>query len=141
MAKTCGSFRERCRPKAGAATTRTYLGGRFGDGIEGVEVNALGDVYVSGTTFSSNFPVTTGSVAAGNSDMFVAKLSPDLSTLIYATTIGGSGSDNSRSAALDALGGMYVVGLTGSGNLPVLNATQSSRRAGEDGALVKLVPN
>jgi len=119
----------------------TYLGGRFGDGIEGVEVNAIGEVYVSGTTYSTNFPVTSGATAAGNTDMFVAKLSADLKTLIYSTTIGGSGQDNTRSSTLDALGGVYLAGVTSSANLPVMNATQSSRRAGDDGALVKLVPN
>ena len=68
------------------------------DGI-GVALDAAGDAYVIGVTLSTDFPTTTGAYqttnkAAANiaTNVFVSKLDPTLSTLMYSTYVGGSGS-------------------------------------------------
>src|SRR5688500_498203 len=74
----------------------TYLGGSgWEKNTYGLALDAAGDVYVAGETRSSDFPTTSGayqrSFGGGVADGFVAKLSGDLSTLRYATYLGGSG--------------------------------------------------
>jgi hypothetical protein len=116
----------------------TYLGGNFGEGIEGVNVDAAGRVYVSGATYSTTFPISTNAMQGSNhgqSDFFVAALSPDLRNLIYASYLGGRGADEGRSSAVDPTGRMVVVGHTLSSDWPLANALQDAQRAGQDGAL------
>jgi hypothetical protein len=72
-------------------------------------------------------PQTPTTVYLGSSrgpDAFIATLSPDGSSLEYATYFGGSGSDNATDLALDANGGRYITGTTQSTDLPVANALQ-----------------
>jgi len=119
----------------------TFLGGRNGDGAEGVFVDAFGDIYVSGTTYSSDFPVTDAShPQSGASDMFGVKLSGDLARVIYGVRAGGSGAEESRSAIVDVAGNMYFVGATESNNFPVLSALQATRKGLGDASIVKLAP-
>jgi len=107
----------------------TYLGGGQDDLGNAITVDASGSVYVTGGTTSSNFPVTSGVVqttyggADGgyqsvNGDIFVTKLSPDGSSLVWSTYIGGSGDDNAYSIVADGTG-VYLTGGTNSGDYPV----------------------
>ena len=83
--------------------------------------DSAGNVYLTGITQSANFPVTPGAIdpthSPGN-DSIVAKLSPDGSTLLYSTYLGGSQGDFSKSITIDAAGNMFVVGLTDSADFP-----------------------
>lgn len=114
----------------------TYLGGQDDDFGLGITVDAAGNVYVTGTTDSSNFPVTPGAFqstfageggqevfpAFGNGlpaiqggDVFVTKLNPSnpgASALVYSTYIGGSGDDVASSIFVDSAGNAYVGGYT-----------------------------
>jgi hypothetical protein len=99
----------------------TYLGGSAGEGIEGVAVDGMGSVIVTGATYSPNFPVTADAfqrLKSGLADTFVARLSPDLSTLEFGTFFGGSGEDFGRSLAVGAGGRAVCVGMTASANYP-----------------------
>ena len=85
----------------------TYLGGNLTETPQSLIVNASGELLILGATGSSNFPVTNGSVFQGGidvdplggvpyvngSDLFVAKLSEDGSTLVAATYLGGTNND------------------------------------------------
>lgn len=118
----------------------TFIGGRYGEGAEGVSTDAQGNIYVSGATYSDNFPVTTNAHqlnSGGDADFFVAKFSADLSQLLYATYFGGSGTDYGRTSYADAAGNFYLAGMTQSDNWFTRNAFQASRGGGWDGALVK----
>jgi hypothetical protein len=87
-----------------------------------------------------NFPVTRDAFQvknAGRQDSFAAKLSADLSQLLYATYLGGSDNDESRSTAVDANGGVVIAGWTKSDNFPTFNALQRSRVGNWDLALAK----
>jgi hypothetical protein len=98
----------------------TYLGGTDADGGSHLVVNADGYVYVTGVTGSADFPLVSSvqPALAGEADVFVAKLTPDGSALVYSTYLGGSGRDNSSGIAVDSSGNAYVAGSTDSTNFP-----------------------
>jgi len=76
----------------------TFLGGKDIDSASGVAVDSAGNVYVAGTTNSTNFPTVKPqqSTLHGSNDMFVSKISADGSTLLYSTYIGGLDDDEVR---------------------------------------------
>ncbi|RPJ59125.1 MAG: S-layer protein [Acidobacteria bacterium] len=118
----------------------TYIGGSAGEGAEGVAVDGAGNVYVSGATHSTNFPVTSGAYRAtlgGGADYFLVKLSPDLSRLIYGTYVGGSGTDYGRTLTVDAAGNGVIGGEVQSSNWPSLNAFDPSYGGQGDGGVFR----
>ena len=99
----------------------TFLGGNSFELALGVAADASGAAYVTGYTYSSNFPVTPGVVQTalqGGADGFVTKLSPSGSTLVYSTYVGGGDEEGSPRIALDAAGGAHVTGSTRSVDFP-----------------------
>lgn len=98
----------------------------------GVAVDATG-VYIAGQTWAGDFPATPGAfddTHNGTQDAFVAKLSKDGKTLIWATFLGGSGYDWARGVAVDG-SGVYVVGDTASDDFPTsAGAYSRSHRGG-----------
>ncbi len=118
----------------------TFLGGRYGDGVEGISVMSNGDVFVAGTTFSDNFPTTADAYQSNGGtkgDFFGALLASDLSSVKYVSYLGGSRDDYGRSAATDDNGFVYVVGHTKSTNWPRLNAAQTTLGGSLDGGIAK----
>ena len=110
--------------QSGKIVYSTYLGGSSGDIAYGIAVDASGNAYVSGTTSSPNFPVTAGafqtSPSSNSSHVFVAKLNPSGSALVYATLVGGSGYESSVAGIrIDAAGNAHVAGTTTSLDFPV----------------------
>jgi gliding motility-associated-like protein len=95
----------------------------YGDPYRGdVTVDGAGNVYLASVTNSANFPAGAGfrpTYQGGTSDGIVAKLSPDLRTLVWATYLGGSSADAAYSLQVDATRGVYVAGGTTSPNFPV----------------------
>ena len=84
-------------------------------------VDSAGAVYITGRTFSANFPVTSGAAQtnlAGENDAFVAKLNSTGSALLYSTLLGGNNLELGRDIAIDANGNIYVTGQTASSNFP-----------------------
>src|SRR5262245_5249250 len=77
----------------GALLYLTYLGGRFADDVTGIARDAAGNLYVTGSTSSTDFPTTPGayrSTVQGGWDAFVVKLDPSGRRAIYSTLLGGS---------------------------------------------------
>ena len=72
----------------------TYLGGNASESGTGIAVDGAGGAYVTGFTFSTDFPTTAGAAQtthAGDADAFVTKLDASGSWLGYSTYLGGSG--------------------------------------------------
>jgi hypothetical protein len=121
----------------------TYLGGTLNDDGLGVATDNYGSVFVTGDTYSMNFPTTAGSYHPGaNSppDAFVAKISAS-GSLVWSTYLGGAGLDIGRAIAVDAQGNPYVVGDTTSPDFPVTaGAFQTTRAQGsqQDAFITKL---
>lgn len=115
----------------------TFIGGSGavapGDTGSGIAVDPAGHAYITGTTGSTDFPVTSGSFQGANNgkdNVFVTKLSPDGSSLVYSTYLGGTKSDSASAIALDANNHAYVTGIALSGNFPTTaNAFQTKNNA------------
>src|SRR6266850_1223805 len=116
----------------------TYLAGTttsLGDIAFAVAVDPTGKIYVTGTTFATNFPTTASGLNPGpllanpNGTAFLTKLDPTLSgtnSLLYSTYLAGTGGDFGNAVAADAGGNAYVAGFTDSIDFPTQNAFQSS---------------
>ena len=124
---------------AGAAFYSTYLGGSGSDFGNAIAVDSTGDAFVTGSTTSSNFPVTSGafqSTLKGGADAFVAKIGAPGGALIYSTYLGGSGNDEGNGIAVDKSGAVYITGDTASIDFPLLGAYQSTYGGGATDAFV-----
>src|SRR5438876_66583 len=115
------AFVTKLNPIGSALVYSTYLGGSELEMGNAIAVDAAGSAYVTGYTYSMDFPTTpaafhpTPGVVA---DAFVTKLNLDGSGLAYSTYLGGSGGDAGYAIAVDAGGNAYVTGSTGSVNFP-----------------------
>jgi len=102
----------------------TYLSGTTGsDTINGLTLDALGNIYIIGTARSYDFPVT-GSAYAGNpygsQDAFVVELNPSSVGLLYSTYVGGSGDDTGQAiVSVGSPGQVYVAFNTQSPDFPM----------------------
>jgi hypothetical protein len=109
----------------------TYLGGSADDSGIGIAVDGAGNAYLVGDTLSTNFPTANAmqnSFAGGadSGDAFIAKLNPSGTALVYSTYLGGNGSDDAVSVAIDSAGNAYLTGQTNSTNFPTLNPLQAT---------------
>ncbi|MEO7910867.1 MAG: SBBP repeat-containing protein, partial [Roseiflexaceae bacterium] len=120
----------------------TYLGGTGDERGSDIKSDATGAVYVTGRSASANFPIfaSYGSVANTGQNVFVTKLNPTGSSLLYSTLMGGSGNDNGLGIALDTAGAAYVTGYTQSTDFPTLNAFDPDANGSQDVFVVKLGP-
>ncbi|HEY2796429.1 MAG TPA: PKD domain-containing protein, partial [Thermoanaerobaculia bacterium] len=118
----------------------TYLGGTLVDFANGVRVDGeTGNVFATGVTDSTDFPGTAAGAQptpGGSNDAWVAHLSSDLTTLLGATYLGGSGPEYGHSIATDGGGNIYVVGQTGSANFPGTAGGAQSTFGGQQDAFV-----
>ena len=108
----------------GALVYSTYLGGSEGDDAQGIALDDTGNVYVTGTTGSDDFPFTNvlhPSCSSGGA--FVAKFNPEGSMLVYSTCLANNATPWGG-IAVDTAGSAYVTGSTCATDFPVVNAFQ-----------------
>jgi uncharacterized repeat protein (TIGR01451 family) len=125
----------------------TYLGSAGDDSGSSIDLDASGNIYITGTTNSVAFPSANPfqGVNAGLSDVFVTKLNPTGTSIIYSTYLGGSGADRADGIFVDkASGAAYLAGRVDSSstNFPTTPGSfASSYRGGDfDAVVVKLNP-
>jgi hypothetical protein len=103
----------------------SYLGGSNIDTANAIAVAPDGTAFIAGGTYSSDFPTqhplqpNLGGGPDFPRDAFVAKISADGSTVLYATYLGGENEDTANGIAVDAFGNAYVTGTTLSPHFPV----------------------
>jgi hypothetical protein len=130
-------------PAGSALVYSTYLGGSGEDAGLGIAVDFRGNAYVTGVTFSTDFPGTNSSAiqstfGGGVFDAFVAKISRAGNALVYSTYLGGTGDDTGNGIAVDFRGNAYVTGFTTSTNFPGASSStiQSTFGGGDFDAFV-----
>ncbi len=116
----------------------TYIGGGGPDEGYGIEVDDSGNVYVTGLTFSSGFPILDAydDTQGGYSDSFVLKLNATGNGILYSTFVGGGGEDYGNSIAIDENGNAYVTGDTSSSDFPIQNYYDNSHNGGDTDCFV-----
>ncbi|MFI5097235.1 MAG: SBBP repeat-containing protein [Candidatus Acidiferrales bacterium] len=142
-------------PTGTAELYSTYLAGTTGELGVALALDPSGKIYVTGQTFSSDFPTTSNALKqspnVANLNLgtsFISKIDPSLSganSLVYSSYVGGTGAtpgglaDFGNGIAVDASGNAYVTGITfsspgtGLANFPVLNAYQATPTDRADG--------
>lgn len=131
-------------PSGSALVFSTYLGGSGDDNAYGIVVDGPGNIYLTGGTNSSDFPVTPGVYQpsfGGLTDVFVTKLNPSGSSLVYSTHIGVS-TEGIRGfgIAVDDTGSAYVTGNAGPGFPTTSGAYQTGSGAFTSAYVMKLNP-
>jgi hypothetical protein len=117
----------------------TYLGGSGRDEGHGIAVDRLGNAFITGNTFSNDFPLVNpvqGRTASSRADAFVAKINSLGSALAHSTYLGGSGDDYGYGISLDLSGNAYVAGITESTDFPTTPGAFSQRHSGGVDAFV-----
>lgn len=129
----------------------TYLGGASDDKANATAVDSLGNAFVTGSTASASFPTTEGAYQTtykGNlgqpslprfgmpfmrrGDVFVTKINPGGTQLIYSTLLGGQREKSPRALAIDAQGNAFVAGYTLSDDFPVTASAYQRQNRGSD---------
>ena len=116
----------------------TLVGGSAYEDVYAMAMDGAGNIYVVGHTQSADFPTTPGTYdnsLAGGEDMFLVKVDPTLSTLLYSTFLGGAG-DGVYGLTVDASGNAYLTGDVSSPDFPVTAGAYDTSLGGSNDAFV-----
>jgi hypothetical protein len=122
----------------------TYLGGSYEDYVKEIAIDDVGNIYITGGTSSTEFPVKDhikgegGGGSTRDTDVFVTKMNADGTELIYSTYLGGSTFDYGATIDVDKLGNTYITGLTLSDDFPVKNPIQATIAGSDDIFVTKI---
>ncbi|MBK8537802.1 MAG: SBBP repeat-containing protein [Candidatus Competibacteraceae bacterium] len=125
----------------------SYLGGSSTDSGAAIAVDSGHHAYVTGSTASSDFPMTPNAAQSkygGNGDAFVTKIDPDptltgMNSLFYSTYLGGNQADSGAGiVVIEPAGAIrtYITGATASPNFPVTAGAMDSTLGGSGDAFV-----
>jgi hypothetical protein len=141
---TPDAFVAKLSPDGSELLFSTTLGGSFADFGGDLGMDAQGALYVTGSTDSGDFPQPgfppLPATYRGATDVFVVKLAPGGSSLIYSRTLGGEVVQFGQKIAVDAAGRAHVTGLTDSPQFPVVQAAQPVFGGERDAFVFKLDP-
>lgn len=120
----------------------TLVGGGQEEEVADITVDAEGAMYVTGTTWSMDFPTVNANdeMKGGAYDCFVLKINPSGTTLNYSTYLGGDDVEFAQAIGVDSLGRAYVLGHTTSFDFPTRRPLQRSYSGGVDGFLTVFNP-
>jgi Beta-propeller repeat len=149
------AFVTKLNPTGTALVYSTFLGGNDFDEATGIAVDPVGHAFVTGHTFSTDFPTTPGSLQPVDpalpgfaDDSFVTKLNPTGTALVYSTYLGGGNCTGGAeyvvdySVVLDPFDNAYLTGATTCSDFPVTpHAFQTTLRAQTTAYVTKLNPS
>jgi hypothetical protein len=130
----------------------TFAGGSGGDYGLGIAVDGSGQAYITGATYSSNYPVTSGAFQSTNNALGLGQTNAFVtiapanggSSFVYSTYFGGSGTsgaafkgDSGYGIAVDSSNNIYLGGIAASSNFPTMNPLQNSLAGQDDGFVAK----
>ncbi len=130
---TYDAFISKLSPAGDRLLFSTFIGGTDVDEGFGIAVDAEANAFVTGYTRSRSFPTTNALYAAkaSGSDAFLVKVNP-AGQLLYSSFLGGKSDDQGWAIALDAGGGIHIVGMTQSSDFPLTNGLQMTYQGGRD---------
>jgi len=134
------AFVTKINPAGSALVYSTYLGGSgFEYGLD-IALDGNGNAYVTGPTYSTNFPTKNPLQATngGGMDAFVTKINSAGSALTYSTYLGGSFNDFAEGIAVDKSGNSYIAGYTISDDFPTKNPLQATNAGYSDAFVTKI---
>ena len=117
----------------------TFIGGSQSDIAKDLALDKEGNIYLTGATSSSDFPTTEGAFDReynNNRDVFVCKLGPNGSTLLYSSFIGGGAQESGEGIAVDGVGEAFVTGSTTSSDFPTVDDSYDTDHNGGNDAFV-----
>ena len=129
------AFVTKLSPDGSQVIWSTYLGGSMDEGPKGIALDSKGNIWLSGQTYSNDFPMVNPFQAQPHSYAtgYVSELSPDGTKLLYSTYIGGSSLDYAYGIVLDSSDEPIITGYTASTDFPVVNAIQPVHGPGQNG--------
>ncbi len=134
-------------PQASAILYGTFLGGKKDDLISAIAVDAVGNCYLAGSTFSPDFPATAGAAQTklgSDSDGFAAQLNAAGNALVFSTFAGGAGSDSASAIALGPDNSVYIAGTAYSVDFPTtpgaFQETSKTTATGPSGFVMRFDP-
>jgi len=120
---TSDAFVAEMNPSGSALVYSTYLGGSAQDVGFGIALDSAGDTFVTGYSYSLDFPVTPGAFqtsTTADGAAWVTELNPGATALVYSTYLGGTtGTSAGNSIKVDASGNAYVTGYTCASDFPI----------------------
>jgi len=144
------AFAIKINPALQQVAWATYLGGSFVDFGTGIAVDFnTSEVYLTGTTGSTNFPGAAGSsiqpTFGGGAnrfggDAYVSKIDGTGSRLVYSSYLGGAAHDHGTAVAVDEAGNAYVTGSTVSTNFPIFQPKQNNLAGLRDAFVTEVNP-
>ena len=146
---TVDAFVSKLDPTGSFLVYSTYLGGSANDYGNGITLDASGNAFIVGQTFSTDFPTTAGAFQTkcspdncASGDVFVTELDSTGSHLMYSTYLGGTGKNQGNAIVLDTLGDAYITGWTQSITFPTTSgAFQTTCKCSQSVAFVTKLNN
>ncbi len=135
------AFVSKLTASGGGLRYSTYIGGSQSDLANGISLDQNQRAFVTGETYSSNYPATVGAfdpTANGQDDAFVTALKIAGDSLFYSTFLGGSGADWGSDIVIDDFDNIYLTGLTASANFPITPMVFDTLVNGDDGFAAKM---
>jgi hypothetical protein len=134
------AFVSKLMPDGSGFGYSTFLGGSDTDYGRGIAVDRLGNAYVSGYTYSSDFPTRSAfqPLLGGSPDAFLSKVAANGETLHYSSYLGGSIEDSTRGLTLDQLGNVFLTGSTRSTDFPMVKPFQAQNSGYRDAFVTKV---
>lgn len=130
------SFVTKLNATGNALSYSTFLNGAT---VASIALDSAGSAYMTGR--ATALTTTTNAfqrVLSGGAAAFAAKLNPTATGMTYATYLGGSGTDEGKSIAVDGSGNAYVTGIARSTNFPLQNPMKSTLSGTQDAFVTKV---